>query len=226
MNIFKRRIFKLLPWIFALLLLIPLKLVQQRNLDRALLRALSAASPMEEDKDDLRYVEALLRKGARHDAQADLFIGILRGSVAEVRAALDNGANVNARTGDGITTLTHAIQRKHPDVLRVLIERGVNVNAADGDAENYWPPLISAVEVNDADAVRLLLSAGAKVNATTSSGATALDQAPWTNEGDGGTICRLLLKAGAKSFNAPELRRQMLSGTLPRAAPPGSPPPA
>lgn len=177
---------------------------------------------MREYEDKVRTVEALLRKGARHEAQADLFIGILRGSVAEVRAALDNGAKINARTGDGTTTLTYAIGRKHPDVLRVLIERGANVNAADGDAENYCPPLINAVEMNDADAVRLLLSAGANVNATTSNGDTALDATHWTNEGNSRTICRLLLKAGAKSFKAPKLRQQMLSGTLTPA--PGDPP--
>lgn len=234
MNIFKRRIFKLLPWLIALLLLIPLKMVHQRNLDRALLRALSDASRLEEDNSNVRPVEALLSKGARHDAQADLFIGILRGSVAEVRAALDNGAKVNGRIRSCDLPLNYAIGRKHPDVLRVLIERGANVNVAKRSSDEdgitvlyYSTPLLNAVQVGDVEAVRLLLSAGVEVNATPY-GDTALDRAPWTNEGDAGRICRLLLDAGAKSFIDPKLRQQMLFGAPPGGVAPSraaAPPP-
>lgn len=219
MNTSKRWVFRLLPWLFALLLLIPLKMVQQRNLDRALLSALDA--DVTKEGDALPLVEALLRKGAGHDAQADLFIGILRRSAAQVETALGRGAKVNAVFAYRLP-LVYAIGRQRPDVLRVLLTHGADVNAVE--ARGTDTPLIQAVQHHDLEAVKLLLAAGAKVNATGADGNTALDQDYGTTEGKNGTILRLLLEAGAKSFVMPKLRQQLLAGETPDPLPEGAPP--
>lgn len=48
-------------------------------------------------------------------------------------AALDGGADVNARDDQGATPLHFAADRGHADIAGVLIAAGADVNAADED---------------------------------------------------------------------------------------------
>ena len=73
------------------------------------------------------------------------------GDVKAVEAALDAGADVNARDGDGITPLMHAARgdrpeianpgpTDHPEVVELLIKRGADVNAKtdSGFVALFW----------------------------------------------------------------------------------------
>jgi outer membrane protein assembly factor BamB len=53
------------------------------------------------------------------------------GDVARVRAALDKGADVNAKGRYDRTALTFAADRGHTDVIRLLLDRGADIHAQD-----------------------------------------------------------------------------------------------
>jgi outer membrane protein assembly factor BamB len=61
----------------------------------------------------------------------ELFAAARAGDPARVKAALDKGADVNARTRYGATALTYAADRGALDVVKLLVERGADINAVD-----------------------------------------------------------------------------------------------
>lgn len=90
---------------------------------------------------------------------------------AKLRALLLKGADINAATVDGRTTLHMAAQR--PDgapMVRLLLEAGAK---ADARTLVGTTPLCAAAAVN-VDSARMLLDAGADPNAASKTGATAL----------------------------------------------------
>ncbi len=85
-----------------------------------------------------------------------------KGTPAAVRAAIEAGANVNARDDDGETALMRAAEKSsNPEVVAILLRAGANVNARDDDGETA---LEKARERGSSGAaiVKLLLKAGAK----------------------------------------------------------------
>ena len=120
---------------------------------------------------------------------------------AAVRTLLQQGADVDARQGDGSTALHWASYRDHPETAALLIRAGAEVNAANdlgvtalwAACENGSPamaeilleagadpnmalpfgetPLMTASRTGNADVVRQLLAAGADVDAATGEGA-------------------------------------------------------
>lgn len=82
-----------------------------------------------------------------------------RGDLPGVKAALDSGVDVNAKTDYGVTALTYASEKGYTDIAKVLIDRG-----ADVDAQDYFfsSRAINWAARNDhADIVKLLLAHGA-----------------------------------------------------------------
>ena len=61
----------------------------------------------------------------------ELWAATRAGDVARVTAALDKGADVNAKTRYGATALTFAADRGHLELVKLLIARGADVNAQD-----------------------------------------------------------------------------------------------
>ena len=61
----------------------------------------------------------------------ELWAATRAGDVARVTAALDKGADVNARTRYGATALSYAADRGNLELVTLLIARGANVNAQD-----------------------------------------------------------------------------------------------
>lgn len=72
------------------------------------------------------------------DADAQLRDAASRGDVDAVREALDAGADLEARDGEGRTALLLATHGNNVDVARELIEAGADVNAKDAMQDSAY----------------------------------------------------------------------------------------
>ncbi len=133
-----------------------------------------------------------------------------------VKWLLERGANVNAATSDGVTTLHIAVREGFIELVRLLLEHGADAEVVDSKGnrprdlaseeikevifEHYargkdlGEELIRASEEGDEEYVKWLLERGADVNAATSDGNTALHLAAQKGHTD---IVKLLLEYGA-----------------------------
>jgi len=90
----------------------------------------------------------------------ELWAAARAGDVSRVTAALDKGAEINAKTRYGATALTYAADKGHIDVVKLLIARGADINAQDSF---YKMRAIDMAMMNDHPAVvGLLLERGSK----------------------------------------------------------------
>ena len=100
----------------------------------------------------------------------------MKGDYAAIRALLQQGADVNAAQGDGMSALHWAADRGDAELTAMLVYAGANPGAVTRIGQ--YTPLHLASRAGSADAVRALLKAGAQVDAKTStSGATPLHMA-------------------------------------------------
>src|SRR5688572_6723245 len=60
-----------------------------------------------------------------------LYDAVRRGDVAAVTAALDKGADVNAKFRYGATALFKAAERGHTEIAKLLLARGADVKVKD-----------------------------------------------------------------------------------------------
>src|SRR5262249_1915275 len=83
-----------------------------------------------------------------------------KGDVAELKALLDKGVDVNAKTRYGATALSYACDKGHVEAVKLLIERGADVNVKD----TFYgaTPIIWASNNEHTEVVKLLLDKGAK----------------------------------------------------------------
>jgi uncharacterized protein len=125
------------------------------------------------------------------------------GDVKAVEAALDNGADVNARDADGITPLMHAARgdrpeianppmTDHPEVVELLIKRGADINAK---TDSGFVALFWAARYGHDRVTKVLITHGADVNAKDKDGTTALK---WASTNQQAKVVELLKEAGAK----------------------------
>jgi ankyrin repeat protein len=88
-----------------------------------------------------------------------LFEAVRKGDVAAVTAALDKGADVNAKFRYGTTALFKAAERGNAEVVKVLLDRGADLKVKDTfyqmTAMNW------ALDGDHIDVVRLFLEKGA-----------------------------------------------------------------
>jgi ankyrin repeat protein len=93
------------------------------------------------------------------DPNEEFFAAARKGDAAAVRAFLDKGFDVNAKTRYGATALSYACDKGHVEVVKLLIERGANVNVKDtfyGEVPLGW-----ALSHGHAQVLKLLLDKGA-----------------------------------------------------------------
>ena len=90
----------------------------------------------------------------------ELWAAARAGDAAKVTAALDKGADVNAKTRYGATALTFAADKGHIEVVKLLIARGADVNAQDTFYQ--MRAIDMAVTNNHLPIVKLLLERGSK----------------------------------------------------------------
>ena len=107
------------------------------------------------------------------------------------RALLDEGVDVNAARGDGVTALLWAAHWDDLDTARLLLGAGADVNAAD---DHGVAPLARASENASVAMVATLLAAGADPKATQTSGLTSLMTAARTGNLE---VVEALLARGA-----------------------------
>jgi ankyrin repeat protein len=100
----------------------------------------------------------------------------------KVRALLEQGADVNAASGDGMTALHRAARTGNLAMAELLIGAGANLGAKTRLGEHT--PLHVASASGRSGVVALLVAAGANVNAVTTTGATPLHFAAASGSAD------------------------------------------
>lgn len=73
-----------------------------------------------------------------------------------VKLLVDTGADVNAKSDNGLTALIIAVANDHPSNLRLLLSAGADPNAKDKDGKT---PMMWANEQGRAEIVRILKAA-------------------------------------------------------------------
>jgi ankyrin repeat protein len=147
-----------------------------------------------------------------------LYEAVRKGDVAAVTAALDKGADVNAKFRYGATALFKAAERGHVEVAKLLLDRGADVKVRDTfygmtamawaldnknvsiirlllekDADNIEDVLLTGTRESNADLVKVALDrGGAKPESLTV--ALAISSADEKNA----NITEMLKKAGAQ----------------------------
>lgn len=101
--------------------------------------------------------------GCTDDLNEELLLAARKGNVGIVRALLDKGADINAKSPYGATPLYFAASNGHLEVVRLLVERGADVNAKD----TFYgiTALSSATAKGRAQIVKILIDKGAEGSA-------------------------------------------------------------
>ena len=111
-----------------------------------------------------------------------------------VRAALDAGADLEARDEWGVTPLMSAARNDYNrEVVQVLLDAGADLEARDEDGQT--PLLYATWWGSKPEMVQALLYAGADVNARTEDGSTPLMSAARNSYNP--AVVQVLLDAGA-----------------------------
>lgn len=86
-----------------------------------------------------------------------------RGELSRAREALEQGADVNLRAGQGATALHWASDRGQIEVAEFLLEHGAEIDCAD---ELGWTPIFLAVQGGHTALAHMLHARGASLEAT------------------------------------------------------------
>ena len=117
-----------------------------------------------------------------------------QGSVQELQALIDAGADVNAADNVGDTALMRAAQRGDAEMVKVLLAAGAAPNAQD---KRGWTALMGACvsrNTPDTSIAKMLIDAGTQLELKNEHGFTALSYAAQSNKL---AHVELLLAAGA-----------------------------
>ncbi|MBL8138105.1 MAG: ankyrin repeat domain-containing protein [Acidobacteria bacterium] len=117
----------------------------------------------------------------------------MSGDRAAVKTLLQQGSDVNAAQGDGMTALHWAAMKNDAELGQMLVYAGANVKATTRLGGNT--PLIIAARNGNAPVVGVLLKAGADAKAATSTGTTPLMLASASGSVE---AVKALLAAGAE----------------------------
>jgi ankyrin repeat protein len=123
-----------------------------------------------------------------------LFEAVSKRDRASVKAALERGANPNARDGNGMTPLLIASGYGYLEIVQELLDGGAEVLLPDAKAGAF--SLHKAAQGGHLDIVKLLLDKGAFIDAqTATTGHTPLLEAIWFKQAD---VAEYLLERGAR----------------------------
>jgi ankyrin repeat protein len=164
-------------------------------------------------------VFALAFSTLAQDNNEAFFAAARKGDVAAVKAFLDKGVDVNAKTQYGATALAYACDKGHTELVKLLLERGANPNVRDTfynatpmswaapkgyveivkllvekGATEKGDALNVGVEKGSVELVKLVLDKGDVAAGTLTKALTKAEEAKQAE------IVDLLKKAGAKPF--------------------------
>jgi ankyrin repeat protein len=105
------------------------------------------------------------------------------GTPRQIEAAIEAGADVNAKGNDNITPLISAAGKNETEVINILIKAGADVNAEYNTGLTAL--MHAAWSNNNPEVLSALIKAGADVNAKNDQGWTALMPAAWYNTNPG-----------------------------------------
>lgn len=91
-----------------------------------------------------------------------LHLAALNGTVDDVHALLDGGANIEALSPDGFPVLHLAVHERKTELVNALLDRGADIQARSADG---YPVLHRAVALRSLDVVNVLLRRGADTEA-------------------------------------------------------------
>ncbi|MGA2764667.1 MAG: ankyrin repeat domain-containing protein [Spirochaetia bacterium] len=94
------------------------------------------------------------------------------GTPQDVQAAIDKGADANARSGGRTPLIVAATSNKHPEVITALLEAGADMEARD--PYDSTALLWAAINGQNSEVIVVLLNAGADAKAK--EGSPALQQ--------------------------------------------------
>ena len=117
----------------------------------------------------------------------------MSGELAAVKTLLQQGRDVNAAQGDGMTALHWAAMKNDAELAQMLVYAGANVKATTRLGGNT--PLVIAARNGNAPVVEVLLKAGADAKGATSTGTTPLMLAAASGSVE---AVKALLAAGAE----------------------------
>ncbi|KAL3995317.1 Ankyrin repeats (3 copies) family protein [Acanthocheilonema viteae] len=152
----------------------------------------------------LPSVRKLGRESKVKFTDEDIFLSAcLSGDLEEVQTLLNDGANINTTTVDGLTALHQAVIDGKPKMVQFLVEHGANVNAQDNEG---WTPLHAAACCGNVDLVEYLCAEGADLSVTNTDKELAVDLA---EEDD----CRMALEEEhqRQGINPDECRNRELA---------------
>ncbi len=130
------------------------------------------------------------------DPDSELIAAAQTGSLHDVRAALRNGANVDAKgLAKGETALMNAGVKGYSDIVKFLLDNGADVNQK---GDHHETALILSSAQADSEIVKLLLQKGAEVNARANNNETALMFAATFGRVEN---CKALLQRGSRLQN-------------------------
>lgn len=115
----------------------------------------------------------------------------LQGDVKSIKAALEEGADIERFSPNGATPLTLAASRGHYDAIKELLASGANI---DGTSRKGWTALMTAARHRNARTAEQLICNGADMNLHSSDRWTALLEASYQGQEE---IMRILLQCGA-----------------------------
>jgi ankyrin repeat protein len=99
-------------------------------------------------------VPAYFTKANETDNQR-LLLAASDGVITEVNTALNDGADVNAKSNEDISALTLATLNDHTDIVKLLLDKGADVNGKY--TENGVTALIVASDFGFFDIVKVLI---------------------------------------------------------------------
>jgi len=139
----------------------------------------------------LTKMRVSMARQERRPVDLSLFTAAKNGEQQEVKALLDQGADINAKDDQGMTALHLAAQGGHTDVVEFLLSKDADINAQNIKG---YTPLYSAIWKNDPNMVGLLVSKGADVNFSPEDDYSPLHHAVWEENLD---IIKVLIDNGA-----------------------------
>ncbi len=120
----------------------------------------------------LRSAEGRVTQDRAEPGRSLVADAAMQGDRTGVKTLLQQGSDVNAAQGDGMTALHWAAMKNDAELAQMLVYAGANVKATTRLGANT--PLVIAARNGNAAVVQVLLKAGAAAKTATSTGSTPL----------------------------------------------------